>query len=214
MTADKERSYRPPLSKKLPELLPEISLRHGQAIWLLTELGFGGDATQATFYEYIKSLRKLGIPFDNRAVGTTRGGAVKYSYQNLMELALALTLRVYYVVPDSVLVGIIQYRRSLYGHYRRAYAERCTGKGAPIALKAEGCPPICMRGVFLDLQLNFSGGSSNLARQGRCRHTLLHPCSQRAESPLVHCFLLASLPFRSGSSDCHFGPPRSVDDGT
>jgi len=158
MTADKERSYRPPLSKKLPELLPEISLRHGQAIWLLTELGFGGDATQATFYEYIKSLRKLGIPFDNRAVGTTRGGAVKYSYQNLMELALALTLRVYYVVPDSVLVGIIQYRRSLYGHYRRAYAERCTGKGAPIALKAEGCPPICMRGVFLDLQLNFSGG--------------------------------------------------------
>ena len=133
MTADKERSYRPPLSKKLPELLPEISLRHGQAIWLLTELGFGGDATQATFYEYIKSLRKLGIPFDNRAVGTTRGGAVKYSYQNLMELALALTLRVYYVVPDSVLVGIIQYRRSLYGHYRRAYAERCTGKGAPIA---------------------------------------------------------------------------------
>jgi hypothetical protein len=39
MTADKKRSRSPALSSKLPELLPEISLRHGQAIWLLTELG-------------------------------------------------------------------------------------------------------------------------------------------------------------------------------
>jgi hypothetical protein len=39
MTADKKRSRSPALSSKLPELLPKISLRHGQAIWLLTELG-------------------------------------------------------------------------------------------------------------------------------------------------------------------------------
>jgi hypothetical protein len=39
MTADKKRSRSPAPSSKLPELLPEISLRHGQAIWLLTELG-------------------------------------------------------------------------------------------------------------------------------------------------------------------------------
>jgi hypothetical protein len=43
-------------------------------------------------------------------------------------------------------------------HCRRAYVERCMGIGAPIALKTEGSPPIYMRGVFLDLQLNFSGG--------------------------------------------------------
>jgi hypothetical protein len=72
--------------------------------------------------------------------------------------ALALTLRVYFVVPDSVLVGIIRYRGSMYSRYRRAYVERSTGIGAPIALKTRGDPPICIRGVFLDFQLNFSGG--------------------------------------------------------
>jgi hypothetical protein len=158
MTADREHPRGQILSSRLPEFLPEISLRHGQALWLLTELGFRGSAAQVTFYEYIKSLRKLGIPFENRAVGINRGVSVNYSYYDLMELALALTVRVYYFVPDSVLVGIIRYRRSLHKHYRRAYSERCTGIGAPIALKAKGCPPICMRGVFLDLQLNFSGG--------------------------------------------------------
>ena len=92
-------------------------------------------------------------------------------------------------------------------HCRRAYVERCMGIGAPIALKTEGSPPIYMRGVFLDLQLNFSGG--RLVKFGpprRFRPTLLHLCSPRADLPLAHCFLLACPPFRSGSSDWHFGP--------
>ena len=75
-----------------------------------------------------------------------------------MELALALTLRVYHAVPDSVLAGIIQYRASLYRHYRRAYAVRRTGIGAPIVVNAVDHTLIHMRGVFLDLQINFSGG--------------------------------------------------------
>ena len=46
----------------LPVELPDLKLHHGQALWLLTELGFRGATTQTTFYEYVKSLRKLGIP--------------------------------------------------------------------------------------------------------------------------------------------------------
>jgi hypothetical protein len=75
-----------------------------------------------------------------------------------MELALALTLRVYHAVPDSVLVGIIRHRVSLYRHYRRAYAERRTGIGVPIVVEAVNHAPIHIRGVFLDLQIDFSGG--------------------------------------------------------
>ena len=88
MTADREHPRGQILSSRLPEFLPEISLRHAQAIWLL-----------------------------NRAVGIKRGGSVNYFYYDLMELALALTVRVYYFVPDSVLAGIIRYRRSLHRHY-------------------------------------------------------------------------------------------------
>ena len=145
-------------SGDLPKRIPEIALRHGQALWLLTELGFRGDVAPPTFYEYIKSLRKLGIPFEAGEIGMARRNLANYSYCHLMELALALTLRVYNVVPDSVLVGIIRYRKSLRIHYRRAYAERCSGRGAPVVFETEGWPPIHLRGVFLDLQLESSGG--------------------------------------------------------
>src|SRR5208282_5528607 len=71
---------------------------------------------------------------------------------------LALTLRVYHVVPDSVLIEIINHRKRLYGHYRSAYKERSTGRGEPVEFEFDGRPPLRIRGIFLDLQLNFSGG--------------------------------------------------------
>jgi hypothetical protein len=144
---------------ELPKMLPELKLHHGQTLWLLTELGFRGVATKRTFYEYIKSLRKLGVPFDADGIGhAQRGPAKNYSYYHLMELTLALTLRVYHVVPDSLLIEIISHRKHLYGHYRRAYAERSTGRGEPVEFKIDGRPPLRIRGIFLDLQVNFSGG--------------------------------------------------------
>jgi hypothetical protein len=141
----------------LPKALPAIELHHGEAIWVLSRLGYQGAVTKSTFYEYIKSIRKLGAPFERGKIGRS-GGLANYSYCHLMELALALTLRVYHVVPDSVLGGIIRHRTSLYHHYRRAYAERYTGIGAPVVVEATGHLPIRARGMFLDLQINFSGG--------------------------------------------------------
>jgi hypothetical protein len=57
----------------LPPVLPEITLNHGRALWVLRELGFQGGVPQATFYEYIKSLRKFGIPFRHGEVGLAPG---------------------------------------------------------------------------------------------------------------------------------------------
>jgi hypothetical protein len=144
--------------KYLPTELPNIGLRHGEAIWLLTELGFRGNATQSTFHEYIKSLRKLGAPFKPGEVGFSRRGLANYSYYHLMELSLVLALRVYNAVPDSVLLEIIRHRVTLRHCYRRAYLERAAGVGTPIRLKMSGKAPIKFYGAFLDLQMNFSGG--------------------------------------------------------
>jgi hypothetical protein len=123
----------------------------------LARLGFQGKASKSTFYEYIKSLRKLGTPFEGGTIGFGRRGLANYSYCHLMELALVLTLRVYHVVPDSILAEIIRYRRTLYRYYRRAYADR--ELGARITVQASKRVPIEVRGVFLDLQINFSGGT-------------------------------------------------------
>ena len=97
----------------LPRALPRIRLHHGQALWVLTQLGFQGAASERTFKEYIKSLRKLGTPFARGEVGPSRRSRANYSFYHLMELALILTLRVYHVVPDSVLTELVQHRRTL-----------------------------------------------------------------------------------------------------
>jgi len=146
------------IADDLPRSLPSIKLHHGEVVWVLAQLGFQGAVTRSTFYEYIKSLRKFGTPFDRREHGLACRGLANYSYGHLMELALVLTLRVYHVVPDSVLAEVIRSRTILYRYYRRAYSERSTGIGAAIALEVPGRRPICVRGVFLDLQIDFSGG--------------------------------------------------------
>jgi len=144
---------------RLPQTLPKIRLRHGQVLWLLTELGYRGDVSESAFYEYIKSLRKLGIPFGRARFQTrpTRRLA-GYSYCHLMELTMTLSLRVYHVVPDAVLRGIKHYRRELYRFYRRAYAQRRSGAGTLLTITITKSRPIELRGLFLDLNIEFSGG--------------------------------------------------------
>lgn len=143
---------------QLPAILPKIALNHGRAIWVLQKLGFQGRTSDSTFYEYIKSLRKLGTPFRRGEIGLARRGRDNYAYYHVMELALALTLRVYHAVPDTVLTQIIRHRSSLYRHYRRAYTERCSGLGARTEVHTNTGSIFALSGVFLDLQINFSGG--------------------------------------------------------
>jgi len=140
----------------LPKELTHIKLHHGEAVWVMSRLGFQGTASDSTFYEYIKSLRKFGIPFGR--IGLGRRALANYSYYHLMELALVLTARVYYFVPNTVLAEIIRHRRILYRYYRRAYLDRDSGLGAPIRFSAPHHAPIIARGAFLDLQIDFSGG--------------------------------------------------------
>jgi hypothetical protein len=148
-----------PNGDDFPSKLPQIRLRHGQALWLLTELGYSGAVSESAFFEYIKSLRKLGIPFGNQKFQS--GGSkrlARYSFFHLMELATTLSLRVYHVVPDAVLRGMSRYRGDLYRCYRRAYTQRRSGAGKPILIKVRGYEPIELRGLFLDLNIQFAGG--------------------------------------------------------
>jgi hypothetical protein len=156
MTASRGRTKS--ANPRLPRTLPKLELHHGEALWVLSHLGFRGSASKATFYEYIKSLRRLGTPFDRGTIGYVRRGLANYSYSHLMELALILTLRVYNVVPDVLIAEIVKHRLRLYVHYRRAYAERASGLGTSVAVSAESYIPIRLQGIFLDLQLDFSGG--------------------------------------------------------
>lgn len=148
-----------PLAHLLPNRLPPIRLRHGQVIWLLTELGFGEGVSRHTFHVYIKSLRKLGIPFGReRFLTGRRRRLAHYSYIQIMELALALSLRVYHVIPNSILKEIVRHRSLLCRFYERAYSRRRSGEGRPIVVHVKNRQRIELRGLFLDLNIKFSGG--------------------------------------------------------
>ena len=140
------------------ELVPDVQLTHGKAVWVLAAIGFSAGVTPITFNHYIKSLRVLGVPFDRSEMGTGVGRPVRYSYNHLMELCVALTLRVYGALPDPILLGIIHYRHELYKLYRRAYIEYDTGLGEPVVVTAKHRASFDMRGVYLDLRIRFGGG--------------------------------------------------------
>jgi hypothetical protein len=137
---------------------PELALTYGQVMWLLLRLGYGKGVTQSTFHEYLKSLRKLGIPFGGRVSRPGERTRARYSYYHIMELALVQCLRIYHVVPDSILREIGKHRDKMGELYRRAYASRASGEGASATFGAKGTKPIELRGLFLDLNIKFSGG--------------------------------------------------------
>jgi hypothetical protein len=142
------------------EALWAMELSHGQTLWVLSDLGFSAGATAGTFNYYIKSLRKLGIPFRRGEYGLRGGRLAKYSFNHLMELSVALSMRIYAIIPDIVLGGLIRFREELYNAYRTAYVESDVGIGATIFVSAEGSsgPGFRMNGVYLDLQLTYSAG--------------------------------------------------------
>lgn len=148
----------PTKARVTSDLVPDLQLTHGRALWVLSRMGFAEGVTPLTFNYYVKSLRKLGIPFAHGEVGTGSGKPVHYTFNHMMELSLAMTLRVYGALPDPVLVGLVRFRHELYALYRRAYLEYATGLGAPVRITAKGRADFEMSGVYLDLRIRFGGG--------------------------------------------------------
>jgi len=136
--------------------LPEIALTHGRTLWVLRQLGFGREA-ESTFNYYVKSLRKLGVPFTSDDSKTWTGRLAFYSYEHLVELSLALTLRTYGILPDAVLAGLVYYRPRLHAIYREAYAQRRRVTRISVYGMRARASYIEVPGVYLDLQIRFSG---------------------------------------------------------
>lgn len=138
--------------------IPVLHLTHGRALWVFGALGFSDGISPRTFNYYIKSLRKLGIPFVRGEVGLGTGRLAHYSYDHMMELGVALTLRVYGVLPDPVVAGLIRFRRDLHALYRRAYLDADRGLGAPVRVHARGETGFCLTGLYLDPQIRYVRG--------------------------------------------------------
>jgi hypothetical protein len=136
--------------------LSAIKLRYGSVKQVLVDMGYRGSTPEKTFNDYIKSLRKLGIPVWAKTA-PREGHCIIYSYENVMDLVLALSMRVYNGVPDTVLRKLVDVRPALHRLYRQAYEERHSGLGSPLRVANRG-EQLVVTGVFLDLNLDHAGG--------------------------------------------------------
>jgi hypothetical protein len=138
--------------------IPHLALTHGQTIWLMTEIGLHRGVSTSTFNYYIKSLRKLGIPFEKGKDQSDGHRHVTYDFEELMELTVALLLRVYGTLPDTVVAGLRNFRNDLRPIYRQAYFDT-TRRTFPLARVSEsGGNRTAISGLFLDLNIRYSAG--------------------------------------------------------
>ncbi len=137
--------------------LSSIELRYANIVWILTRMGFRGATSEDTFNGYIKSLRKLELPVAGKDA-RRHGHKILYSYENAMDLVLAMTLRVYNSVPDAVLRSIVVSKNELHPIYRQAYEQRASGLGSQVRLGTRA-QSFTVKGIFLDLNLNHTGGA-------------------------------------------------------
>jgi hypothetical protein len=152
----KRSAIRPSRSKT--QAVPRLALNHGQTLWLLSELGFREGVGVSTFNHYIKSLRKLGVPFE-RGKGQSEGRRpVTYEFEELMELSIALLLRVYWTVPDAIIAGLRDFRKDLRPIYRQAYFELTAHRYPPARISAPGGLRTTINGLYLDLNIRYSAG--------------------------------------------------------
>jgi hypothetical protein len=136
--------------------VPQLALRHGQVIWLLTELGLRRGVSQSTFNHYVKSLRRLDIPFGRRKGSSQRGPEVTYNFEDLMELTLALLLRVYGILPDVVSNGLRSFREDLRPIYRQAYLDSLKRVYPAARVSTADGERLTVQGLFLDLNIRYS----------------------------------------------------------
>jgi hypothetical protein len=137
---------------------PKLALTHGQTVWLMTELGLGDGVSAGTFNYYIKSLRSLGVPFE-KGKGQAEGHRhVTYDLEEIMELTIALLLRVYGSMPDPVVEGLRNFRNRLRPIYRQAFIEVARPQHDVCRVVGPKRTKIAVEGYFLDLNIRYSGG--------------------------------------------------------
>jgi hypothetical protein len=76
------------------------------------------------------------------------------TYEQLIELAVALSFRIPLALPWDVINVLAKHRVELRSIYRRAYAERETGAGQPICIRAAN-ELFFSKGLFLDLNFSY-----------------------------------------------------------
>jgi hypothetical protein len=136
--------------------IDRLRLTHGQARWVLNNLGIHAGEDQQRFDALIKSLRRDGVPFAPEELGVGAGHNLAYRYEHLMELAVALAWRTQGILSRHIVGLMAQYRSRLRPLYHKAWLERSIGVGAPRSVVIDDNIQQRISGTYLDLSLTYN----------------------------------------------------------
>ena len=132
--------------------LTDLSLTHGQVAWALAR----GQQPTAMLTDQLRYLRQLGVPFSTQELGGGRGNRIRYRFDQLIELGVALFGLQRGMAPRKVAGILIEHRSEL----RRCYRDILTALPAAAFeaewVKSRGAVVPIMNETFVRLHDRYS----------------------------------------------------------
>jgi hypothetical protein len=135
--------------------LDQISLSHGQVMLVIQWMHIADWLDAAGLDAVLKKYRRHFVPFSKEELQKPRWQAVRYGFEHLMEIVVALKMTGDGMAFRHVVSLLTRDREKLRSIYRRAFLEAENGLGAPYEIHApEGRFPksIAISGLYLDFQ--------------------------------------------------------------
>src|SRR5499433_1061426 len=95
-------------------ILTKLNLTHGQVAWTLAR----GQPPAALLIDQLRYLRQLGVPFSKSELGSGRGHRIRYGFDYLIELGVALFGLQRGLAPREVAGILVEHRAELRRCYR------------------------------------------------------------------------------------------------
>src|SRR5229473_2796401 len=96
--------------------VPELELSHGQVLWALAS----GRSPDQRLIDEVRYLRQLGVPFRSSELGRGRGNRLRYRYEHLLELGVAVFALHRGLKPREIAQFLVPKRRDLRELYTKA----------------------------------------------------------------------------------------------
>ena len=132
---------------------PALNLSHGQVLWALAR----GTRPRRQLIDQVRYLRLLGVPFRTAELGTGRGNRVRYRYEQLIELGVAIWALERGMKPQEVARVLIEQRKHMRPIYIQAFVEQPETAIEQPWVKSRGrLVPILGQELFLRLHDRYS----------------------------------------------------------
>ena len=136
----------------------DLSLTHGQVAWALAR----GPQPTPVLFDQLRYLRQLGVPFSKHELGGGRGNRIRYGFDQLIELGVALFGLQRGMAPREVAGILVEHRSELRRCYRDILTAQPEAAFEAEWVKSRGAMVPIMNETFLRLHDRYS------ERRGSC----------------------------------------------